>query len=291
LKTDIDVSDLIKDPNVDVIYVATPHSHHYNNVKDALSGGKHVLCEKPFTGTSHSCPPLTKVNAKQAKILVELARKKNRFLLEAVWTRFFPISSLIRDTIATGTIGTVHFVFADSSFIIDKAETGLQHRAYNPDLAGGSLLDLGVYSITWVMQTIYDAQKKRAERPSITGSLVPVKETGVDESATVILTWKDGTRQREVGFLMVATGIATSGIASPTDGNGLSSAGPAVKIVGTKGTITIPSPTFRPTEFTIHLHDEGTKTHRQVVDIPGKGMHWQADATARAISIPPQRMI
>ena len=136
---------------------------------------------------------LTPVNARQAKILVELAREKKLFLLEAVWTRFFPLSSLIRDTIATGAIGAVRFVFADTSFVIDKAKTGLHHRAYNPDLAGGSLLDLGVYSIAWVMQTIYDAQKKRLEKPEVTGSLVLVKETGVDEAATVVLTWEDGT--------------------------------------------------------------------------------------------------
>jgi len=136
---------------------------------------------------------LTAVNAKQAKILVELARDKKLFLLEAVWTRFFPLSSLIRDTIRTGAIGTIRLVFADTSFVFEKAKIGLDHRAYNPDLAGGSLLDLGVYSITWVMQTIYDAQKKRSEKPAVTGSLVPVKETGVDEAATVVLTWKDGT--------------------------------------------------------------------------------------------------
>jgi len=81
-------------------------------------------------------------------------------------------------------------------------------------------------------------------------------------------------------------GIATSGIASPTDGNELGSAGPAVKIIGTKGTITVPSPTFRPTEFTIHFHSKGSKPDRHVIDIPGKGLHWQADATARAIRKP-----
>lgn len=68
----------------------------------------------------------------------------------------------------------------------------MKHRMFNPDLAGGSLLDLGVYSLTWVMQTVYDAQKKRGEKPSVTGSLVPVKETGVDEIAAIVLTWKDG---------------------------------------------------------------------------------------------------
>ena len=83
-------------------------------------------------------------------------------------------------------------VFADLSVDMEKKKKGLKHRMYNPDLAGGSLLDLGTYSLTWVMQTIYDAQKKRGEKPTITGSLVPDPDTGVDETATVVLTWKDG---------------------------------------------------------------------------------------------------
>jgi dihydrodiol dehydrogenase / D-xylose 1-dehydrogenase (NADP) len=80
-----------------------------------------------------------------------------------------------------------------------------------------------------------------------------------------------------------ATGIATSSMAAPTDGNRSSTAGPAVKIIGTKATITIPHPIYRPTEYTIHPHGEGKKPERHVFEIPGKGMHWQADETARAI--------
>jgi predicted dehydrogenase len=76
--------------------------------------------------------------------------------------------------------------------LLDKQKLGLKHRLYNPDLAGGSLLDMGVYSLTWVMQTIYDAQKARTETPQVTGSLVLDKDTGVDDTATVVLTWKDG---------------------------------------------------------------------------------------------------
>jgi predicted dehydrogenase len=135
---------------------------------------------------------LIPVNAAQAKVLAALAKEKNRFLLEAVWTRFFPISTQIRNLISSGELGHIHLVFADLSFSINKEKVTMKHRMFNPDLAGGSLLDLGVYSLTWIMQTIYDAQKKRGEKPSVTGSLVPVKETGVDETAAVVLTWKDG---------------------------------------------------------------------------------------------------
>jgi hypothetical protein len=88
---------------------------------------------------------------------------------------------------------------------------------------------------------------------------------------------------------MVATGIATSNIAVPTDGNHAATAGPAVKIIGTKTTITIPHPIPRPTEYTIHPHGKDKTPERHVVEIPGKGMHWQADETARAIRMSPTR--
>jgi predicted dehydrogenase len=135
---------------------------------------------------------LIPVNAAQAKILVALAKEKRLFLLEAVWTRFFPLSIEIRKLISSGALGRVMSVFADFGVNFSKEELGLKHRIYNPDLAGGSLLDMGLYSLTWVMQTIYDAQKGRGETPNVTGGLVPVKETGVDESACVVLTWNDG---------------------------------------------------------------------------------------------------
>lgn len=120
--------DLVKDPNVDIVYVATPHSHHYQNTMLCLLAGKHVLCEKAFT-----------VNAAQAKKLVEMAKEKKLFLMEAVWTRFFPLSIQIRKMIEDGR------VIADLSFGQDVENTwgadGAKHRMVNPDLAGGALLD------------------------------------------------------------------------------------------------------------------------------------------------------
>lgn len=126
--------ELVKDPNVDIIYVATPHSHHYQNTMLCLLAGKHVLCEKAFT-----------VNAAQAKKLVETAKKKKLFLMEAVWTRFFPLSIQIRKMIEDGELGAVHRVIADLSFGQDVENTwgadGAKHRMVNPDLAGGAMLD------------------------------------------------------------------------------------------------------------------------------------------------------
>ena len=126
--------ELVKDPDIDIIYVATPHSHHYQNTMLCLLNGKHVLCEKAFT-----------VNAAQAKKLVETAKEKNLFLMEAVWTRFFPLSLQIRKMIEDGKLGSVHRVIADLSFGQDVENTwgadGAKHRMVNMDLAGGALLD------------------------------------------------------------------------------------------------------------------------------------------------------
>jgi len=123
--------ELVADPNVDIVYVATPHSHHFQNTMLALEAGKHVLCEKPFT-----------VNAAQTKILCETAKKKNLFLMEAVWTRYFPLSIQVRELIQKGEIGEVLRVIADNSFGDNVEEKwGTKHRMVNMDLAGGALLD------------------------------------------------------------------------------------------------------------------------------------------------------
>lgn len=123
--------ELVADPDVDVVYVATPHSHHYQNVMLCLEAGKNVLCEKAFT-----------VNAAQTKILCETARKKNLFLMEAMWTRYFPLSVQVRQLIQNGEIGEVLRTTADTSFGDDVEERwGTKHRMVNPDLAGGCLLD------------------------------------------------------------------------------------------------------------------------------------------------------
>ena len=97
-------AELVSDKNVDIVYVATPHSLHFQNVMLCLNAGKHVLCEKAFT-----------VNADQAKILIAEAKKRNLFLMEALWTRYFPLSVEIRKLVQDGKIGKVHRVMADLS--------------------------------------------------------------------------------------------------------------------------------------------------------------------------------
>lgn len=122
---------LLADPNVQIVYISTPHSHHFQNARIALLAGKHVLLEKAFT-----------VNAAQACSLIQLAREKNLFLMEAMWTRFFPLVQYVRQLIKDGAIGAVQRVVADRNLGRDVEKLyGTEHRLVNPALAGGALLD------------------------------------------------------------------------------------------------------------------------------------------------------
>lgn len=123
--------ELVVDSDVDIIYVATPHSHHYQNTRLCLEAGKHVLCEKAFT-----------TNAEQARILVDIARSKNLFLMEAQWTRYFPLVTDLSAMVKEGKFGEIRRVFADDSFGNDVENAfSKESRMVNMDLAGGALLD------------------------------------------------------------------------------------------------------------------------------------------------------
>ncbi len=111
--------ELVADPNVDIVYVATPHAFHYDNTLLALEAGKHVCCEKPFT-----------INARQARHLIKVAKANKRFLMEAVWTRFFPITLEIQRLLHKERIlGKISRVFSDLSTCFDPDP---KHRLYNP---------------------------------------------------------------------------------------------------------------------------------------------------------------
>lgn len=125
--------EMLADENVDLVYVATPHSHHYKHIKMCLEAGKNVLCEKAFT-----------VNADQAREVLALAKEKKLLLTEAIWTRYMPSRKIIDDVIASGIIGEVTSLTANLGYEISEVE-----RIRNPKLAGGALLDLGVYVINF----------------------------------------------------------------------------------------------------------------------------------------------
>ncbi|KAM3480013.1 hypothetical protein MY5147_001385 [Beauveria neobassiana] len=263
-------AELVADPDVDVIYVATPHSHHFQNAMLALDAGKNVLCEKALT-----------VTAAQTKKLVAKAKEKNLFLMEAVWTRYFPLSINIRELITSGAIGRVHRTVADLAFADGQDDGSVKYpdtnRMVNLDLAGGALLDLGIYALTWVFQTLYHLQQDK-ESPNVLAAIDQYR-TGADETTSIICHFPKNKM----------TGIATTSIKVATDPNNLNSAGPAIRIQGTKGEIQVFGPAFRPTQYKVIRQDDSKV---DIVDCPipkdpkvdyGHGMFWEADECARCL--------
>ncbi|KAI4148313.1 MAG: hypothetical protein LQ340_005142 [Diploschistes diacapsis] len=271
--------DLAADSNVDAIYVATPHSHHYQNVMLCLEHGKHVLCEKAFT-----------VNAAQTEKLVQVAREKKLFLMEAVWTRYFPLSIQIRKAIEAGEIGKVHRTFADLSLCKDvEKDFGTTHRMVNMDLAGGALLDLGIYSLTWVFQTLYHTlpASQRKAPTSVQSLITKYPKTGADEMTSILLSFPSGPAGAPY-----AHGIATTNLRVAADPDGRGSAGAAIRIQGTKGEIQVDHPAYRPTTWRIvrnaAVASEGkgrSLVEEHVVEMPGggRGFMYEADEVARCI--------
>ena len=163
--------DLAKDPEVDVIYVATTHPHHEEAAIKCLSNGKAVICEKPFAA-----------NAAQAERMIECARKNKVFLMEAMWTRFLPHICKTRELIANGAIGKVMHVNADFGF---RAGVDPSGRLFSPWTAGGSLLDVGVYNVSFCSMIF-------GKQPDNVQSYLNIGSTGVDETASVLLSYDGG---------------------------------------------------------------------------------------------------
>lgn len=276
-----------------------------------LLADKHVLCEKAFT-----------VNAAQAKKLVETAKEKKLFLMEAVWTRFFPLSIQIRKMIEDGELGAVHRVIADLSFGQDVENTwgadGAKHRMVNPDLAGGAMLDrelpplsvhrfpppppgmvlgkltpcidiVGIYPLTWCFQTLYHTVPTSHRKPPSVLAAVEKYTTGADENTSILLTFPSAP-----GGKHSAHGIALTNFRVATDPDGFNTAKPAIRIQGTKGEIQVDGPAFRPTHYRFIPADEDTdpqvvkkgsneKVREVECEIPGQGMFWEADECGRCV--------
>ncbi|MEO7123069.1 MAG: Gfo/Idh/MocA family oxidoreductase [Lacisediminihabitans sp.] len=161
---------LVADPEVDAIYVSTPHPMHADNATLALKAGKHVLVEKPFS-----------LSAAQTRAVVELAAEKKLVVLEAMWTRFLPHMLRIREIIAAGTIGEVRTLLADHDQNLPKDPS---HRINNPALGGGALLDLGIYPVSFA-HDVFGVPTSVYANASQTS-------TGVDRQTAIILGYEDG---------------------------------------------------------------------------------------------------
>ena len=169
-----DYASLINDDNVEAIYIATPHRFHYETVRAALLAGKAVLCEKPLT-----------VTADQAAALFDLARENNTFLMEALWSRCLPVWQQVQGWLDSGEIGQVRVMDATFGFRIPR-EPG--DRLLNPDLAGGVLLDMGVYCVSMSQFVM------RADPRDVLAS-VEKGDTGVDERTSALLVYDSAVAQ------------------------------------------------------------------------------------------------
>lgn len=161
--------ELVRDPEVELVYIATPHSHHYEHAKLCIEHGKPVLCEKAFMA-----------NAKQAREIYELAEERKVFITEAIWTRYLPSRKMIDEVIASGEIGEVTFVTANLGYDIKEVE-----RLQKPELAGGALLDVGIYPLTFISMVLGNDIKEII-------STCTKAETGVDEQNAMIFKYENG---------------------------------------------------------------------------------------------------
>lgn len=160
---------LADDPEVDLIYIATPHSHHFEQACLCIRKGKPVLCEKAFTA-----------NARQAESLLQLAREQHVFITEAIWTRYMPLSAKIKELMESGVIGTPHTLSANLGYVIADKE-----RIRRPELAGGALLDIGIYTLNFAAMYF---GSDLAE----THSVCQKTDTGVDAQESITLFYRDG---------------------------------------------------------------------------------------------------
>ncbi|MDS0133901.1 Gfo/Idh/MocA family oxidoreductase [Amycolatopsis sp. CM201R] len=226
---------LANDPDVDVVYVATPHPMHHANARLALEAGKPVLVEKPFT-----------MNAEEARDLVDLARAKGLFLMEAMWTRFLPHIRHIRALLPS--LGDVVTVAADHGqwFAEDPA-----FRLFAPELGGGALLDLGIYPVSFASMVL--------GQPERVAAMATPAFTGVDAQMSMLFGYASGAQ---------AVLNCTLSAVSPT----------TASIVGTDARIEVDGPFYAPASFTF-VPREGERRRFEYVD-EGLGLRHEADEVA-----------
>ena len=231
---------LVQDPDVDAIYVATPHPFHKENSILCLEAGKAVLCEKPFA-----------INQREAQAVIDVARRKQVFLMEAMWTRFLPVTLKVREWITSGAIGQVQMMSADFGF---RANVNPQGRLFNLHLGGGGLLDVGIYPISYASM-VFGAQPKKIF------SQANIGETGVDEQTAMVFGYEGG------GMALLSCAVRTR---TPHEAT----------IMGTNGMISVPPAFWNGTKATLSA---GGKT--ETIDLPhkGNGYEYEAAEVARCV--------
>ena len=233
---------LVADPEVDAVYVASPHSEHHRHALLAIEAGKHVLVEKAFTR-----------NAAEAEEVVAAARAAGVFCMEAMWTRFLPHVVALRDVLARGEIGEPLTLVADHGQ--GFAHLPPTHRLHDPDLAGGALLDLGVYPVSFAHDLLGVPDRVQA-----LGSLTP---TGVDGQITIALGY--GERAQAALHTTLWSRTATTAV-----------------IAGEGGRIEVASDFYRPTSFRV-LRADGSTSGFDGSGVEG-GFQYQVAEVARCVA-------
>lgn len=233
--------ELAKDPEIDVVYIATPHTEHKENSALCIEHKKAVLCEKPFT-----------INKQEAESLISLAKEHQVFLMEAMWTKFLPVNAMVKTWINENKIGEVRHIRASFGYY---AEFDRNSRIYNPNTAGGALLDVGVYPITYAIYLL-------DELPEQVVSSAVIGNSNVDEQNVISLRFKNGV----LADLSSAVSVDT---------------GSDAIIIGNKGKIVIPE--FWKAEKAERYDAKGRLVETFSLSHPKNGYEYEAEEVNRCL--------
>jgi predicted dehydrogenase len=233
-------NEIVNCEGLDVVYIATPHTGHYENTLHCLRNKVAVLCEKPMA-----------VNPRQVQRMILEARENDTFLMEAIWTRFIPTHVKMWELINQGVIGEVLSVKADFGF---KPEFNPEHRLFNKELAGGSLLDIGIYPVFLAMNVL--------GKPDDMHAVAHLGPTGVDEELGVLFKYKNGKMAH-----------LHSSIRADTKTEAF--------IYGEKGTIYLHSRWHEPSTMSLLLHGESPQYFNLEYDVIG--YYYEAEEVMRCL--------
>ncbi|MEM9885521.1 MAG: Gfo/Idh/MocA family oxidoreductase [Bacteroidota bacterium] len=233
--------DLLTCPDLDAIYIATPHTSHHDHALLCLEAGLGVLCEKPFA-----------VNEQQVQAMVQKAKEKEVFLMEAMWTRFLPTMSKTKTLLKEGVIGDLLSIRADFGF---KAPYDSKNRIFNPNLAGGALLDIGIYPVFLALFLM--------GYPDEINVVARIGETGVDEEIGIIFNYHNGQMAHLHATVLAKTNTEAF-------------------IYGRKGTIHLPERWFNPTDIVLSFYDD-RPSEKITFDYQSGGFEYEIEAASQAM--------
>jgi predicted dehydrogenase len=259
--------EVYRDSDVDIVYIGTPHAFHKQNCLDAIAVGKHVLCEKAFA-----------LNANEAKEVFTAAKAKgNLFVMEAMWTRFFPLMRTLQTLLhSEKVIGNVQRVFCDFGMKMEVATLPADSRLKNPALGAGSLLDIGIYSLTWGLVALDPGLGEHSENPKIAAT--QDLSDGIDVASSIILQYpgRQGIITSTLSAKTPETFCRIEGSEGHITVNGFVASAPVSFTVVSK------KPEGNPASADADTGETLNKTYE--FERPGRGFFWEADAVALDIA-------